>query len=76
MLFVEDDEELQPMSDEEFSTLEQEWNQAQSGAMLSTGRAGDQTPVNKSSSIPFYRRHQMITYIDQISRELKRENEK
>ena len=75
LIFFEDDEGLRPMSDEEFSALEQQWSQPQSEAMFSTGTAGDK-PEAKSSNIPFYRRHQMVTYIDQIRREIAQESEK
>ena len=74
LMFIEDDEELLPMTDDEFNALEQQWNQPQSGTMPLTGGAGHKQQAT-CSSIPFFRRHQTITYIDQITREKEKQQE-
>ena len=72
LVFSEDDPQLHPMSDEEFSTFEQQWNRDTSDSMLPLGSAAD-APIVVGASIPFYRRHQMVTYKQQIQREREKQ---
>ena len=61
LMFIEDDEELVPMTEEEFKTFEQKWNQMTSDSPPSLGST-EGAPIAGSSNIPFFRRHQMDTY--------------
>ena len=71
LIFIEDDADLKPMTDEEFRNFEQEWNQTNYASPQPLGSTEHEFGA-RVSSIPFYRRHQMKTYIEQLERERKK----
>ena len=70
-IFIESETRLQPMTSEEFRAFEQQWNQEDPDSPQAFGSTEGEPKVGKSY-IPFFRRHKMSTYIEQLERELKK----